>query len=1052
MRPMIRRILGSCVAFLLCTVSLFAQTIGTGAIVGRALDPTGAVIPGVEVTITSPQLIGGAHTTVTDELGVYRFELLRAGTYRVSFALPGFKTINIDDVGVVVNVTKTQDATMEVSATAEEVTVSSQAPTIDLEAATIGVNWSQKMIDDLPWSRSLVAISAMIPNALATSYDVGNSSFGTSSSITARNGGLSGSNMVSMDGLYWCQTYEDYGTYEEMNVSTNAKGAEQLNAGITLALTVKSGSNNFHGNLSTGYQNGSMQSDNVTADLLAKGYSPGSSKYTHFTDYYGDIGGPIMRDKLWFYGAYRNGYQGTFTPGFVSQVGGTPAVFYTNLVSPTIKLSYQLSQKQKIDAYWALPDKEQPYRNGSALVPGDATYHQLAYYGQGPNIIYTNIIDSKTTFTAKLTHAGLWQDYAAHSFGSGAPTLMLGLTGVPGKTSQLMPTAPFEGMDPGSHQMSVLNNVGVHVSDTTTGAVDGAYTTNYTRQIRWQWNFDVSHVATIAGRANEIKVGYMGWWDEGNHLINYGYPYQEAYVYKSLSSDTCPGNSICSNYFLRPNSVVVTNLPNITATGGKYAGTYIDDKITVNHRLTLNVGMRWDHSSSFLPAQGNTGSGPFGTVQTIPYSTSVTNPSNYIAGMGGDVAKFPIYNLFTPRLSVAYDVMGDGKLALKGSYGRYSTISSSPGASIGPVGASTSGVNPIGSQSCTFNNWNGVIPFVPTFGAQNYLGSPTNANLASACPPAQTVNGLAVEKGIVEFDPNLRSSYVTEFTGGVEVGFSKNYSLRATVSRKFAEGGVVSGLPTATGSTTGINPLLPASAYTDVVCGTDPITHLQNVCAYTVPTSNPNRLVSYTLYKNYDLKTHEGQSSYTAYDVTFNKQYANRWSFLTGFGLYLVHPNTANPMFPTQVLTNSQNDLASWTPSFKMNGAYELPAIPAFLPGALHKGFGGFVWSGTFTSQKGDWYGRSAQVKDLLGTTETILMDGHYGRYPAVTDWDNRITKRIRFGEKGRSLELKWDLYNSLNASTVTAFKSTNSSASTFLVPSTILPGRIYQWGASFKF
>src|SRR6476646_9349431 len=126
MGRMIRATLYLCVAILLCT-SAFAQTTTTGAIVGRALDATGAVIPGVEVTITSPQLIGGAHSVVTDETGVYRFELLRAGTYRVSFALQGFTTINIEDVGVVVNATKTQDGVMQVSATSEEVTVVSES-------------------------------------------------------------------------------------------------------------------------------------------------------------------------------------------------------------------------------------------------------------------------------------------------------------------------------------------------------------------------------------------------------------------------------------------------------------------------------------------------------------------------------------------------------------------------------------------------------------------------------------------------------------------------------------------------------------------------------------------------------------------------------------------------------------------------------------------------------------------------------------------------------------------------------------------------------------
>ena len=82
-----------CVAMLLCTMPTFAQTVETGAIIGRAQDSTGAVIPGVEVTITSPQLLGGAHSQVTDEQGVYRFELFTPLEHiRVSFALPGFKS------------------------------------------------------------------------------------------------------------------------------------------------------------------------------------------------------------------------------------------------------------------------------------------------------------------------------------------------------------------------------------------------------------------------------------------------------------------------------------------------------------------------------------------------------------------------------------------------------------------------------------------------------------------------------------------------------------------------------------------------------------------------------------------------------------------------------------------------------------------------------------------------------------------------------------------------------------------------------------------------
>src|SRR3954466_9903529 len=142
-------------------IPAFAQTQQTGTITGRATDGSGALIPGVEVSITSPAMIGGARSAPTDETGNYRFTLLTPGTYRVSFALPGFKTLNVEGVIVTAAATMTINGTMDVANVAEEVTVTSQAPTIDLEAATVGVNWSKKNMDDLPWGRSIVALAAM---------------------------------------------------------------------------------------------------------------------------------------------------------------------------------------------------------------------------------------------------------------------------------------------------------------------------------------------------------------------------------------------------------------------------------------------------------------------------------------------------------------------------------------------------------------------------------------------------------------------------------------------------------------------------------------------------------------------------------------------------------------------------------------------------------------------------------------------------------------------------------------------------------------------------
>ena len=246
----------------------------TGNITGRATDSSGGALPGVTVTISSPQMIGGARTDVTDDQGSYRFTLLASGEYTVSFSLVGFNTLNIEKVNLNVGATMTINGQLQVATLQETVTVTSQAPTIDLEAANVAVNWDQQKLDEIPYSRSLTGLVALIPGLYATSYDVGGSSFGTGSGPAARTFGRAGGNVVSYDGMIWDQTYGDFGTYEEAQVQTAAKGADAMNPGVTMNLVVKSGSNTFKGVLSANYQDGDFQSDNVTPELLARGYPP----------------------------------------------------------------------------------------------------------------------------------------------------------------------------------------------------------------------------------------------------------------------------------------------------------------------------------------------------------------------------------------------------------------------------------------------------------------------------------------------------------------------------------------------------------------------------------------------------------------------------------------------------------------------------------------------------------------------------------------------------------------------------------------------------------
>jgi hypothetical protein len=944
---------------LFAAIPAFSQT---GAITGKATDGTGGLIPGVEVSINSPAMIGGVRTAPTDETGGYRFTLLPPGLYRVTFALPGFKTLNVDGVQVDAGATMTINGKMEVASVAEEVTVTSQAPTIDLEAATVGVNWGTKNMDDLPWGRSVVALAGMVPGMFVTTYDVGGNQMGGSSTLSGRVYGRAGGEVRTYDGIAWCMGFDDFGTYEEIQLSAAAKGAENMNTGVTANYVIKSGGNAFHGSSFAAWEDQSFQSNNVDASLIARGFpTSGGNSFTRYNDFDFDIGGPIMHNKFWFYGAYNDTYSGQLIPGFISEKTGQPATYYVRLNIPTLKLSYQLNDKMKLEVMDQTSLKRAPFRTGSQFVPLEATQNQWSLTSLGPQIKYTYIISPKMTLDSAVARAGYWWPTVAH-------------------TSD------------------------VRITDLTTTQTRGAYLANYRRPIRWQWNGNWSWFPDIAGKSNEMKVGFLGWWDK-NYTWNDGYPNQQLYQYRSTSAEAAAGQ-----YFLHPDSVQVFDYPNYTASIINFESLYFNDKIKLSRKLTVNAGVRYDHYTSKLPTQGNPGIGPFAVKNIYP-----------------DLTNFPVYSTYTPRFSVAYDVRGDGKIALKFSYGRYGGAGTAPGASPGPSG---SNVNQATTITRTYTNWDGKIPYVPVA-----------ANLAS-------VSGGG---GTQRLDTNLKSPYLDEYTASLDWGLAKDYTVGFTAVRKFDKGGSVT-----------LDLAQPYSAYSDVRCYLDPganntdLGSGKGIAVATTCGSSSNLIQVWSVPRTYptfgqinqlttQYKDGEGTKNYTAVEAHFQKQYSNKWSMLFGYTLDFNKINNANPMNLNPNLAIYNWQLGEWNNSIKMNGTYELPY--------------GIKFATVYNVQQGAWFGRTVNTKNALNNTVAVKVDPHMGRYPFVKLWDNRISKVFHINDK-QTLEGMFDLFNSLNANTVLSEVTTNGP--TFLQPTAsasgatsataILPPRIFKLGIRYRF
>lgn len=947
MNPIGRRVSRLAVlALLTCWAPSASSQSLTGGITGRVTDTSGGLLPGVTVTISSPAMIGPPRTAVTDEQGSYRLTLLPSGVYVVSFTLPGFNTLNIERVNLNVGSTMTINGQMVVASVEESVTVVSQAPTIDLEAASVAVNWDQQKLDEIPYSRSLRGLVALVPGLYATAYDVGGSSFGTGSGPSARTFGRAGGNVVSYDGMIWDQTYGDYGSYEEAQITTAAKGAEALNPGLTMNLVVKSGSNMFQGLGSVNYQRGSFQSNNVSQDLRNRGYAPGVNKFTQLKDFYGEFGGPIQRDTFWFYAAYRDASSGMFIPGFISLASGEQVEFFTKLQDPTVKLTYQLTNNNKLEGMAQLGRKWQPYRTASRFNPLEATQNQDSRSLIGPSFKWLSILGPRMTLEAGLQRGGYWWPDTAW-------------------TDE------------------------VRRNDRTTNTNRGAFLEVNRKPARWQWNGTWSYFADVGGKNHEIKSGYLGWHNRA-WVEQTGYPNQQQYRYRSLPGDT--------DLFMRPDSVLVYDYPNTVTSGEKYHSWFLNDKISVSRQLTLNVGVRYDRYSSFLPEQGNPGTGPWATKAVFPARND-----------------FPVYATWVPRVSVVYDVTGAGRVALKASYGRYTGGGS--GASTSPAPGAAD-VNPNSTFTRTYTNWDGRIPYVPVA-----------ASLAS-------VSGGSTDRTI---DPNLRGPSMAEWTTGVDFGLSRTVTVQLNAVRKLDGRGNKT-----------LNLALPYEAYTQRVAGVDPgrdnIARTADdgtVEVWSVPRSYPTfgRVIEYIA----QLAENEGRNRYTAFGATLNKQLSNGWSMLAAFNADYRHlidnlprnpnENAWGPLSGTGNNAVYRRNVPEWNYALKLSGTYQLPW--------------GMTYGTSLTAQSGAYYGREAQVRDALNQTVTIEIEPHVGRYDWVKIWDNRIAKKFNIGA-GQSIEGTFDFFNTLNSNVI--LTQVNRNGPDYLKPTEIMAPRVFRLGVRYRF
>ena len=404
------------VAILLCAASAAAQGVG-GAIVGTVTDQTQGVMPGVSVTVTGPALMG-SRSAVTAEDGSYRLPNLPPGSdYIVVFELSGFSTFKREGIRLDVGFTATINATLTTAALEETVTVSGASPVVDVTASRVTTHLDAEQLSTaLVGSRDYAAIMSQVPGVLNQRVDVGGANATTMQGyraygIDGGRGEIEGinSSQFSSGGLLG---YSDMESFEDMAVNLTGNSAETPVPGAFVNVVSKSGGNTYHGQGYIDYQKDSFGTTNIDDELIARGLTSSGGVDVHdlnrfdlFRDMSANLGGFIIKDKLWWYGGLRHTRLDRRYPVLIDDIAVTTIPAYT------AKVTYNITPHHKVTAFRTYANKIfENYGVGERIVTS-AELIDETYPNATDSFSYEAILGRSMVLTVRAGHWGDFGDY-----------------------------------------------------------------------------------------------------------------------------------------------------------------------------------------------------------------------------------------------------------------------------------------------------------------------------------------------------------------------------------------------------------------------------------------------------------------------------------------------------------------------------------------------------------------------------------------------------------------------------------------------------------------
>ena len=333
----------------------------TGTLAGVVRDAQGAVLPGVTVTASSEALIGGSRTTPTGATGTYQITGLPPGTYALTFELSGFSSFKREAVVVQVNQTTRIDVELAVGTLQESVTVSGESPVVDVSTTVTQTNITKDLYEAIPTGRNPWVMAGLVPGVITGQLDVGGTQGMQQYNLEAF-GSADSQKSFSIDGLKtnWgggsggaTMQYYGFEMYEEYNMQTASGTAESDVSGVYMNMVTKSGGNRINSDHNFYFMNDGLQTDNIDDELrqrmgLAEGQASGAAgnpiKISY--DWSSTLGGPIKRDRAWFFGALRWWRLDQYQIGAVNP-DGTQGIDDNRIRNFMGKATYQVNQNTR---------------------------------------------------------------------------------------------------------------------------------------------------------------------------------------------------------------------------------------------------------------------------------------------------------------------------------------------------------------------------------------------------------------------------------------------------------------------------------------------------------------------------------------------------------------------------------------------------------------------------------------------------------------------------------------------------------------------------------